>query len=109
MIDNELTTKELNEHIIYANSILTIAKKLDRAKVPYTLHKCWEGYQIRFPWSEGDIVAHAGSYGSRSGKVESMGFSWDADDVSTWDPDIMAVMVIAEYIIYRAESFHPCK
>lgn len=104
MMTNELTTKELNEHIIYANSILTIVEKLDKAEVPYTLHKWWEGYQLRFPWTDGDVVAHAGSYGSRSGKVESMGFSWDADDVSTWDPEAMAIMIIAEYIIYRVSN-----
>lgn len=104
MRTNELTTKELNERIIYANSILTIVEKLDKAEVPYTLHECWEGYQLRFPWSEGDVVAHAGSYGSRSGKVESMGFSWDADDVSTWDPEAMAIMIIAEYVIYQVSN-----
>lgn len=109
MRTNELTTKELNERIIYANSIQIITDALDKVGVPYTLHECWEGYQIRCHWCGGDVVAHAGSYGSRAGKVESMGFSWDCGDVSTWEPEAMAIMIIAEYIIDCAESLHPCQ
>ena len=104
MKSNKLTAKEPNERIIYANSILTITEKLDKAKVPYTLHECWEGYQLRFPWAAGDVVAHAGSYGSRSGKVESMGFSWDCGDVTMMDPETMGDMILAEYITYRVSN-----
>ena len=100
MTNNELTTKELNEHIIYANSILTIVEKLDKAEVPYTLHKCWEGYQLRFPWCVGDIFAHQYAP-SKLGKVESMGFSWDDGDVTVMEPEAMAIMVVAEYIIHK--------
>lgn len=101
-MDNEqLTAKELQNRIIYAQAILKITDKLDEAKVPYTLHECWGGYQLRFPWAAGDVVAHAGSYGSHSGKVESMGFSWDVDDVTVMEPEAMAIMVVAEYIIHE--------
>ena len=100
-MDNEqLTTKELQNRIVYAQTILKVTNKLDEAKVPYTIHECLGGYQLRFPWCDGDIVAHQYAP-SRLGKVESMSFSWDAGDVTVMEPDAMAIMVEAEYIIHE--------
>lgn len=96
-MDNEqLTAKELQNRIIRAQAILDITNKLDEAKVPYTIHECLDGYQLRFPWSHGDIVAHQYAP-SKLGKVESMGFSWDAGDVTVMEPGAMANLIIVEY------------
>lgn len=96
-MDNEqLTTKELQNRITYAQTILKVTDKLDEAKVPYTINDCLGGYQLRFPWCDGDIVAHQYAP-SRLGKVESMDFSWDAGDVTVMEPEAMATMIIAEY------------
>lgn len=100
-MDNEqLTTKELQNRIVYAQTILKVTDKLDEAKVPYTINDCLGGYQLRFPWSHGDIVAHQYAP-SALGKVESMDFSWDEGDVTMMEPEAMAIMVEAEYIIHE--------
>lgn len=100
MNNEQLTAKELQNRIIYAQAILDIANKLDEAEVPYTINDCLGGYQLRFPWCDGDIVAHQYAP-SKLGKVESMDFSWDAGDVTVMDPETMAIMVVAEYIIHE--------
>lgn len=100
-MDNEqLTVKELQNRIVYAQTILKVTDKLDEAKVPYTIHECLGGYQLRFPWSHGDIVAHQYAP-SALGKVESMDFSWDDGEVTVMEPEAMAIMVEAEYIIHE--------
>ena len=100
MNNEQLTAKELQNRIIYAQAILDITNKLDKAEVPYTINDCLNGYQLRFPWCDGDIVAHQYAP-SRLGKVESMNFSWDAGDVTVMEPEAMAIMVIAEYVICK--------
>ena len=97
-MDNEqITTKELQNRIIRAQAILKVTDKLDEAKVPYTIHECLGGYQLRFPWCDGDIVAHQYAP-SKLGKVESMDFSWDTGDVTVTEPEDMATMIIVEYL-----------
>ena len=100
MNSEQLTAKEVQNRIIYAQAILDITNKLDEAEVPYTINDCLGGYQLRFPWCDGDIVAHQYAP-SRLGKVESMDFSWDAGDVTVMEPEAMAIMVVAEYVIYK--------
>ena len=103
-MDNEqLTAKELQNRIIRVQAILDITNQLDEAEVPYTIHECLGGYQLRFPWCDGDIVAHQYAP-SRLGKVESMGFSWDAGDVTVMEPEAMAIMIIAEYVIVTVNN-----
>lgn len=100
MNNEQLTAKELQNRIIYAQAILDITNKLDEAEVPYTINDCLNGCQLHFPWCDGDIVAHQYAP-SRLGKVESMGFSWDAGDVTVMEPEAMAIMVVAEYVICK--------
>ena len=67
----------------YLKPIFTIAEALASADIPFEFHDCYDGAQLRFPWSEGDIVCHSGSYGSHSGRrVESYQFPWDNGDVT---------------------------
>lgn len=103
MNNEQLTAKELQNRIIYAQAILDITNELDEAEVPYTVNDCLGGYQLRFPWCDGDIVAHQYAP-SKLGKVESMDFSWDAGDVTVMDPEAMAIMVVAEYVIYQVSN-----
>lgn len=74
-------------HPNYANPILTLANALSKRSIPFTLNVAWEGLQIRFPWNNGDLVCHAGSYGHEMGKLESMGCPWDGIDVSCLSVD----------------------
>lgn len=70
----------------YYQRITFIADALDELNVPYVLKLCYEGAQLRFPWCEGDVACHAGTYGSDCGFVESYQFPWDDDDVSMLSP-----------------------
>jgi len=71
----------------YATTILTLANALSERYIPFTLNVIWDGLQIRFPWNDGDIVCHSGSYGHDDGNVESMGCPWDEDDVTCLNLD----------------------
>lgn len=71
----------------YAVPILTLANALSEYNIPHSLNVLWDGLQIQFPWSGGDIVCHHGSYKSNLGKVESMGCPWDDEDVSVLSID----------------------
>lgn len=67
----------------FANTILTLTKFLSERDIPYTLHICWDGLQVCFPWNDGDLICHSGSYGHDKNMVESMGCPWDEDDVTS--------------------------
>ena len=71
----------------FANPILTLSNQLTERNIPHTLNVIWDGLQIRFPWNDGDLVCHSGSYGSQCGAVESLGCPWDNGDVSCLDID----------------------
>ena len=94
--------KEVKAKAAYLNNIATVMEILDENKVPYTFNECWEGYQLRFDWADGaDIVCHKAVMGGDRNRVESMGFSWDVDDVSNFEAEAMARLIVAEHIIYR--------
>ena len=93
--------KEAKAKAAYLNNIATVMEILDENNVPYTFHECYEGYQLRFDWADADIVCHKAVVGGNSNRVESMGFSWDGDDVSNFESAAMAQLIVAEYIIYR--------
>lgn len=78
----------------YAVPILTLANALSERNIPHTINVIWDGLQIRFPWNDGDIVCHQGSYKSELGKVESMGCPWDDEDVS-----VLTIDYALDYII----------
>lgn len=80
-----MTTMQI--HPKYAVPILTLANALSERCIPFTLNVIWDGLQIQFPWNDGDIVCHSGSYGHDDGNVESMGCLWDEDDVTCLNLD----------------------
>lgn len=85
----------------YNEIISAMSDRLDEYHIPHTVHDCWGGAQIRFPWCEGDVTIHDGTYGHDKGCVESYEFPWDEGDVSMLYPE-EAVMKIVAYFI---ESF----
>lgn len=94
--------KEARTKAAYLNNIATVMEILDENKVPYTFHECWEGYQLRFPWADNaDVICHKAVMGGDRNRVESMGFSWDVDDVSNFEAEAMARLIVAEYIIFK--------
>lgn len=82
----------------YAERIITIAAALDRAGVPYTIHRIYEGWQLRFPWDKGDIAVHDGTYGAKHDKVESYEFPWDNDGVSVLSVEEAIQKIIIYYL-----------
>lgn len=81
----------------YYERISFIRSILDLLHIPCTMNEIWEGYQLRFPWCEGDVAAHDGTYETKNGMVESYCFPWDDDDVSVLTPEEAAIKIIALY------------
>lgn len=71
----------------FFNIMDNISKELKAIGIPHTMRECHDGYQIVFPWAEGDIVICSYSYSSEYGYVESYRFEWDGDDVSILTPE----------------------
>ena len=88
----------------FGTVILTLAAQLSTAHVPFTVNKCFDGWQLRFPWCEGDVICHSGSYGHDDMCVESYQFSWDEGDVSVLTPDEAAERIIACYADYLLDG-----
>ena len=81
----------------YCSRIAMVANLLMEEEIPFTVNNCGDGWQLRFPWDNGDVICHSGSYGSYKGMVESYGFPWDGNDVTTADPYKMAQYIINYY------------
>ena len=93
----KMTSEDLVARIAYANNILKIAEKLDKAKIPYEIKPLWEGYALTFPWCHGDVVSHDWIYGAQQGAVESMGMPWDEMDVTVLSAKDMGDKILAYY------------
>lgn len=81
----------------YVDAINAVIACLIPAGVPFTVNPIFEGLQIRFPWCEGDVACHAGTYSSDCGCVESYQFPWDDEDVTVQTPKEMANDIIRFY------------
>lgn len=55
------------------------------------------GWQLRFPWCEGDVAIHGWTVDHEKGKVESYQFPWDDGDVTILSPDAAAELIIEYY------------
>lgn len=82
----------------YVDAINAVIASLILEGVPFTVNPALEGMQLRFPWHEGDVACHAGTYGSDGGMVESYQFPWDEDDVTMLEPTEMAARIIKLYL-----------
>ena len=94
-IDNVMaeTNEQWLKRIKYANVMNDIELALFHSNIEYTQHSLHGGYQLRFPWCDGDVVIHDRSGKSADGKVESFGFPWDVGEIS-----IMTPKLFVEYI-----------
>lgn len=81
----------------YMERINIIADECFARGIPFHVHQIFEGWQITFPWCEGDVACHDGTYGAHSGYVESLGFPWDRGDVSVMKPKKMARKIVKYY------------
>lgn len=82
---------------LYAQAILSIICELQKNNVPYIPRHLYEGWQIRFPWTSGDVACHGSTYGNKSGRVETYQFPWDEGDVSELTPEECAKRIIGYY------------
>lgn len=95
-----MTVDDLVARITYANNILQIAEKLDKAKIPYEVETLLDGYALTFPWCNGDVVSHAMIYGAQQGAVESAGMPWDDEmDVTVLSAKDMGDKILAYYTL----------
>lgn len=82
----------------YHQIIAALSDTLDEYHIPHTVHDCWEGAQIRFPWHDGDVAIHGSTYGHENGYVETYLFPWDEGDVSMLTPEEACKNIVALYI-----------
>lgn len=87
--------------INYFQPMAKISDVCETLDIPYTMSGLYSGYQIRFPWTTGDIICHEYSYSSDDGYVETMNFSWDDDNVSVLTVEEAIVYLILEYNNYK--------
>lgn len=81
----------------YLETITIIADALAMLGIPFTANPLYDGWQLRFPWSDGDIACHSYTYGSSKGHVESYMFSWDDGDVTELTPEEAAFFILREW------------
>ena len=68
---------------IYEIAILELTHYLGRLGIPYNEpEELYDGFAVRFPWCEGDVACHSGTYGGCNGLMESYQFSMDDNDVT---------------------------
>jgi hypothetical protein len=82
---------------LYFFTINFIKIILDSLQIPCEMREIYKGYQLRFPWCEGDIAMHDGTYGAKAGDVESYQFPWDDGDVTQLSPEEATRKIIAYY------------
>lgn len=81
----------------YENAINTVIGLLIQHNVPFTVHSIWDGLQLRFPWCDGDVACHKGTYGANHGMVETYELPWDDGDVTMLTPEAAAYRLIAAH------------
>lgn len=82
----------------YTERIEEIAHLFADLNIDYTIQSLYDGAQLRFPWCDGDVTCHSGTYGANYGNVETMGFPWDNGDVTELSP-IEFVRKLIEYYL----------
>lgn len=82
---------------IFVESAMMFSGLLIGLKVPFSIDCLHDGFQWRFPWCDGDVIIHSGSYGHYIGYLESMNFPWDEDDVSVESINDMAEKIYHYY------------
>ena len=94
MFNKEDLTSLNPDFVSVAAELIAELKSFD---VPFTTNVAYDGIQFRFPWHDGDVIIHSGSYSCKSDMMESYQFPWDRDDVSTWKPMEIAALLKCLY------------
>ena len=80
---------------IYEIAILELTRYLDRLDIPHKEpEELYDGFAVRFPWCEGDVACHSGTYGGCNGLMESYQFSMDDNDVTGYLHPLEALEII---------------
>lgn len=80
---------------IYEIAIHELTRYLDRLDIPYEEpEKLFDGFAVRFPWCEGDVACHFGTYGGRDGLMETYCFSMDNGDVTGYLHPLEALEIV---------------
>lgn len=89
-------------------SIATLSSILVKLGIPHTHNSTYDGMQLRFPWADGDVIAHSYSLRWENGMVESYRFPWDMRgdyvDVTVDAPERMAVRIACLYFGIEEEG-----
>lgn len=91
-----MTQEQLNE-VIFQGTTAVLAAILTREKIPHKVRPLHDGFQIYFPWCDGDVICHSFSYGNKWGEFESYGFPWDEFDVTVLSISDAATKIIKYY------------
>lgn len=80
---------------IYEIAIHELTRYLDRLDIPYKEpEELYDGFAVRFPWCEGDVACHSGTYGGCNGLMESYQFSMDDGDVTGYLHPLEALEIV---------------
>ena len=80
---------------IYEIAIHELTCYLDRLDIPHKEpEELYDGFAVRFPWCEGDVACHSGTYGGCNGLMESYNFSMDDNDVTGYLHPLEALEII---------------
>ena len=82
------------KYYVIIKSIADCLKLLD---IPCRLCECHDGWQLRFPWTKGDVAMHSYTIGAGKDFVETYKFPWDCGDVSSLSPENAAIKIIRYY------------
>lgn len=88
----------------YLERIRAIETACKKHNIPCQINRQRGGWQIRFPWTDGDVACNALTYGNTAGYVESYRFPWDNDDVTVLTVDEAIYKVIAYYLLLEIEK-----
>lgn len=91
-----MTQDKLNG-VIFQGATAVLSAILTREKIPHNVRPLNGGFQILFPWCDGDVVCHSFSYGNKWGEFESYGFPWDEFDVTVLSISDAATKIIGYY------------
>jgi len=87
----------MNSKKTYLDAISTLAQFCLRHEIPFEFRKSYDGYQLTFPWTKGDVICHRYSFDSIIGRCESYNFPWDRGDVSVYSPEVMGMHILHYY------------
>lgn len=80
---------------IYEIAIHELTRYLDCLDIPHNEpEELYDGFAVRFPWCEGDVACHSGTYGGCNGLMESYQFSMDDNDVTGYLHPLEALEII---------------